>query len=81
MFLENGLLLAPEAEAGRFEVVMRAGARRESRRACGVDAGLQHALAEARVPVFRHEIELAPQYAAQRRGDARPPSTRSAPSW
>jgi len=67
MFLENGVLLAPEAEAGRFEVVMGAGAAPDVR-SLALDAGLLDALREARVPVFRHEIELAPQYAGRREG-------------
>ena len=67
MFLENGLLLAPEAESGRFEVVMAAGGASEAR-SLRLDKGLHEALAETRVPVFRHEIELAPQYAQSRAG-------------
>ncbi len=67
MFLENGLLLAPEAEECRFEVVMSAGSAPEAR-SLRVDPGLEQALSQARLPVFRHEIELAPQYAANRAG-------------
>lgn len=65
MFLENGLLLAPEAEAGRFEVVMGEG-RVPAAKSVQLDEGLEHALAVAKLPVFRHEIELAPQYASRR---------------
>jgi class 3 adenylate cyclase len=67
MFLENGVLLAPEGEEGRFEVVMAAGAA-PGLRGLALDPGLLAALREARVPVFRHEIELAPQYAGRREG-------------
>ena len=67
MFLENGLLLAPEAEAGRFEVVMGEGRVPEAK-SVRLDEGLQQALAVAKVPVFRHEIELAPLYAPRRDG-------------
>jgi class 3 adenylate cyclase len=67
MFLENGLLLAPEAEKGRFEVVFRAGDGPDLT-SVRLDEGLSEALAVRRVPVFRHEIELAPQYADRRAG-------------
>jgi class 3 adenylate cyclase len=67
MFLENGLLLAPEGEDGRFEVVMAAGGAPELR-GLALDKALVEALGEARVPVFRHEIELSPQYAGSREG-------------
>jgi class 3 adenylate cyclase len=67
MFLENGLLLAPEGQDAHFEVVMAAGKPPELR-GLELDKGLLEALAEARVPVFRHEIELAPQYAGRREG-------------
>jgi class 3 adenylate cyclase len=67
MFLENGLLLAPEGEAGRFEVAMVAGGA-PALRTLALDKTLVEALAEKRVPVFRHEIELAPQYASHREG-------------
>jgi class 3 adenylate cyclase len=67
MFLDNGLLLAPEAEERRFEVVMAEGDAPETK-SVRLDPGLYHALAVAKLPVFRHEIELAPQYAASRAG-------------
>lgn len=67
MFLENGLLLAPEGEDAYFEVVMAAG-EPPALRGVALDKALVEALAEKRVPVFRHEIELAPQYASHREG-------------
>ncbi len=66
MFLENGRLLVPTEGERRFEVAMATGAGAGAGAEVGLDKALWEALVERRVPVFRHEIELAPHYAAYR---------------
>jgi class 3 adenylate cyclase len=67
MFLENGLLLTPEEGDGRFAVALSAGdAPSGASGAVQLDPALVEALADQKVTVFRHEIELAPQYEAVR---------------
>jgi class 3 adenylate cyclase len=66
MFLENGRLLAPTEGEREFEVVMATGTGLPADAEIEMDKALWEALVERKVPVFRHEIELAPYYAANR---------------
>ncbi len=63
MFLENGLLLVP-GEGGTLEARVVQGDEPPLVRGqeADLDDVLRAALLEKQVPVFRHEIELAPQY-------------------
>ncbi|MBW2391386.1 MAG: GAF domain-containing protein, partial [Deltaproteobacteria bacterium] len=66
MFLENGILLA--AEEDHFEVAVVAGIEwpADQSRRVSLDPALRRALVDHREGVFRHEIELAPQYESDR---------------
>ncbi len=70
MFLENGLLLLPEvaATAGKLEVRRVEGIEwpAERSRQLELDSALLDSLRERRGGLFRHEVELAPSYAATR---------------
>jgi class 3 adenylate cyclase len=65
MFLENGLLLLRESEGTQFEAKLVEGAGWGPRR-LDLAPPLVDALLEARVAIFRHEVDLAPFYEAQR---------------
>jgi len=66
MFLENGILLAVEGDQLEASVIAGIEWPADRSRRVDLDPALLRALVDNRAGVYRHEIELAPQYAADR---------------
>jgi class 3 adenylate cyclase len=68
MFLENGILLSSEGTDFEANVVAGMEWPADRPRRVSLDPALRRALIDHREGVFRHEIELAPQYERDRSG-------------